>query len=131
MNAASGSLTKRLEKKVSQVCIQRTNFGFKAQRDHTLSADCTADHLSKKGKRSRPGFRPRSKGKGYAAWDNDQQGTQLSVEKEKAKRARKERKKRILSKECLHGREKAKEMARTKEENHFNNNNNHNLHKQM
>ena len=27
----------------------------------------------KKGKRSRPGFRPRSKGKGYAAWDNDQQ----------------------------------------------------------
>ena len=83
----------------------------------------------KKGKRSRPGFRPRSKGKGYAAWDNDQQGTQLSGEKEKAKRARKERKKRILSKECLHGREKAKEMARTKEENHFNNNNN--LHKQM
>jgi len=29
----------------------------------------------KKGKRSRPGFRPRSKGKGYAAWDNDQQDT--------------------------------------------------------
>eukprot|EP00435_Cladocopium_sp_Y103_P073172 s20_g42.t1 len=30
----------------------------------------------KGGKRSRPGFRPRSKGKGYAAaWDNDQQDT--------------------------------------------------------
>ena len=29
----------------------------------------------KKGKRSRAGFRPRSKGKGYAAWDNDQQDT--------------------------------------------------------
>ena len=32
------------------------------------------DH-GKKGRRSRPGFRPRSKGKGYAAWDNDQQNT--------------------------------------------------------
>ena len=52
MNAASGSLTKRLEKKVSQVCIQRTNFGFKAQRDHTLSADCTADHLRKESRRA-------------------------------------------------------------------------------
>ena len=29
----------------------------------------------KKGKRSRPGFGPRSKGKGDAAWDNDQQDT--------------------------------------------------------
>ena len=29
----------------------------------------------KKGERSRPGFRQRSKGKGYAAWDNDQQDT--------------------------------------------------------
>ena len=29
----------------------------------------------KKGKRSRPGFRPRSKRKGYAAWENDQQDT--------------------------------------------------------
>ena len=52
VNAASGSLTKRLEKKVSQVCIQRTNFGFKAQRDHTLSADCTADHLRKESRRA-------------------------------------------------------------------------------
>ena len=31
----------------------------------------------KKGKRSRPGFGPRSKGKGDAAWDNDQQDTAL------------------------------------------------------
>ena len=29
----------------------------------------------KGGKRSRPGFRPRSKGKGYAAWEDDQQDT--------------------------------------------------------
>jgi len=29
----------------------------------------------KKGKRSRPGLRSRSKGKGDAAWDNDQQDT--------------------------------------------------------
>ena len=54
--------------------------------------------------------------------------THLSGEEEKAKRARKEWKERILSNECLLGKEKAKEMARTKEENHFNNNN---LHKQM
>ena len=29
----------------------------------------------KGGKRSRPGFRPRSKGKGFAAWEDDQQDT--------------------------------------------------------
>ena len=55
--------------------------------------------------------------------------TQLSggKAKEKAKRARKEWKVRILSKECLHGRARAKEMERAKEVNHFNNNS---LHKQ-
>ena len=38
----------------------------------------------KKGKSSRSGLRPRSKGKGYAAWDNDQP----SGEKERANKAR-------------------------------------------
>ena len=45
----------------------------------------------KGGKRSRPGFSPRSKGKGYAAWEDDQQDTASGEKaKEKARRARKE-----------------------------------------
>eukprot|EP00435_Cladocopium_sp_Y103_P061046 s669_g22.t1 len=43
----------------------------------------------KGGKRSRPGFRPRSKGKGYVAtWDNDQQDTAF-WQKGKGKKAKK------------------------------------------
>jgi hypothetical protein len=49
-------------------------------------------------------------------------------EKEEARRARKEWKERMFSKECLQGRAKAKEMERTREENRSNNNS---LHKQM
>ena len=49
-------------------------------------------------------------------------------EKEKARRARKESKERLLSKECLHGRAKAKVMANSREESKTFNNN---LHKQM
>ena len=60
--------------------------------------------------------------------------TRLSGEKakEKAKRATKEWKARILSKECLHGRAKAREMEKAKEGNHFNNDSHHKqaLHRQ-
>ena len=76
---------KRRVKKVSQVCTQRTSSGFSAPRVHTLSAVSTAGpsrkvrkpkgYGKKGGQRSRPGFRPRSKGKGFAAWEDDQQDT--------------------------------------------------------
>ena len=77
MSTDFGSLMKRRVKKVSQVCTPRTNSGFSAPRVHTLSAVSTAgpSRKVKGGKRSRPGFRPRSKGKGIAAWEDDQQDT--------------------------------------------------------
>ena len=78
----------------------------------------------KEDKRSRPGFRPNSKGKGYAACDSDQQDTAFWG-KGKGKKGKKGMKGKILSKECLHGKQKVKEMARIKEESSFNN-----LHKQ-
>ena len=52
VNTDSGSLTKKQEKKDSQVFIQKPNSGFLALRDHTLSADCTADHSRKENRRA-------------------------------------------------------------------------------
>ena len=81
----------------------------------------------KKGKRSRPGFRPRSKGKGYAAWDNDQQDTAFWG-KGKGKKCKKGMKGKDSFKGMPSWKGKGKEMERTKEENLFNNNS---LRKQM
>ena len=80
----------------------------------------------KKGKRSRPGFRPRSKGKGYAAWENDRQDTAFCG-KGKGKKG----KKGMKGKDSFKGMpswkgKKDKATEGTREENHFNNN----LHKQ-
>ena len=81
----------------SQVFIQRTNFGFLALRVHTLSADCTADHLRKQSRRA---MVRKEKDQDPASARGQkvkvmQHGTmtsktQLSGKKEKARRARKE-----------------------------------------
>ena len=77
------------ERKDLQAFLQKPISGFWALRVLTLSVDYTADRsrkesrrvIAKKGKRSRPGFRPRSKGKGYTAWENDQQDSFLGKRK--------------------------------------------------
>ena len=136
-----GFLMKIRVKKVSQVCTLRTNSGFSAPRVHTLSAASTAGPSRKVNQKVT--VRKEEKDQDPASARGQkvkvlQHGkmtskTQLSGEKARAKeKVRKERKEwwkeRILSKECLHGREKEKVMRRTKEETiHFC----HNLHKQM
>jgi hypothetical protein len=103
---------------------------LRALRGHTLSADCTADHsrkenrrpgYGKKGKGSRPGFCPRSKGKRYAAWHNDQQDTAFWG-KGKGKKGEEGMK----GKDSFKGMpsrkgKKEKATERTREEIHFNN----------
>ena len=84
MSTDSGSWMKRRVKKVSQVCIRRTISGFSALRVHTPSAVSTAGPsrkvnqkvMERKEERDEdPAFVSRSKGKGYAAWEDDQQDT--------------------------------------------------------
>ena len=72
-----------------------TETDFWSLRVHTLSAEYGRSFKKgkpkgKKGKRSRPGFRPRSKGKGYAA-HNDQQDKALGKRKRQKGQERNER----------------------------------------
>ena len=81
-----GSLMKRRVKKVSQVCTLDTENEFwvlsakgsyskRRIYGRSFKKGRPKGYGKKGGKRSRPGFRPRSKGKGFAAWEDDQQDT--------------------------------------------------------
>ena len=125
-NKAFGSLMRTQVKKALLGFIQKPSFGFWAPRVVTLGAVLPAGHLRKEGPRV-----TERKEKDHDQVSNlglaekamlrhkKMTRTRLFGEKEKA-RARKERKEnmakvRILSKECLHGMEKEKEMASSKE----------------
>ena len=81
VNTDFGSLTKKLVKKVclyteNEFWVLGAKGSYSRRRLHGRSfKKGKLKGYGKKGTRSRPGFRPRSKGKGYAAWDNDQQDT--------------------------------------------------------
>ena len=135
VNTDSGSLTKKQERKDSLVCIQKPNFGLLALRDHTLSANCTADHSRKENRRAtirkvKDQDPASARGQKVKVMQHGTMTskTQLSGEKEQAKRARKEMKETGSFKGMPYGKEKAKVMARTKEENPISTNS---LHKQM
>ena len=79
VNRDFGPLTKKQEKKDSQVfefwVLGAKGSYSKRQLYGRSFKKGKPKGYGKKGKRSRPGFRARSKGKGYAAWDIDQQDT--------------------------------------------------------
>ena len=127
VNMVFGSLMRIQVKRALLVSIQKPSFGFWAPRVLTLGAVLPAGHLRKGGPRvterkEKDDDQVSNLGLAEKAMLQRKKmtRTRLFGEKERA-RARKERKEsmakvRILSKECLHGMGKAKEMANSKEE---------------
>ena len=91
-----GSLMRKQEKKDLQVFSQKPNSGFWALRVHTLSAICIAGRLRKENRRTmerKAGVQDPASARGrkekVMQHGTTTSKTQLSGEKEKAKRARK------------------------------------------
>ena len=91
-----GSLMRKQEKKDLQVFSQKPYSGFWALRVHTLSVDCMADRLRKENRRTmerKAGVQDPASARGQKEkvmqHGTTTSKTQLSGEKEKAKRARK------------------------------------------